>query len=173
MKVDDTLDAKKNSQQKCDIENFKMVADHFNQDLREFWNKANFYLLTNAGLFSAFIVIYPTLVNGHFFIVLLVPVVGILIAVLWFVVLNGSLYWIDKWRGEMIRLSKEIDRFQCFATIESLLAEKKAKSPSHLTQIMPLIFVAAWITILGFVILGILFSPGGVRWIPIWNSTVT
>lgn len=173
MKVDDASDAKKVSQQACDIENFKMVADHFNQDLREFWSRANFYLLTNAGLFSAFLVIYPTLLNGHFFLVLLVPIVGISIAILWFLVLNGSLYWIDKWRQEMIRLSKEIDRFQCFATIESQLAEKKSKSPSYLTQFMPLVFVVAWIIILAFVMLGILYAPGGVRWIPTWNSTAT
>lgn len=83
MKTDDTSEEKK-LQQACDIENFKMVADHFNQDLREFWNRANFYLLTNTGLFSAFMVVYPTLLNGHLFLVFLVPVVGISIAALWF-----------------------------------------------------------------------------------------
>jgi hypothetical protein len=107
MKVDDGSDAKKVAQQACDIENFKMIADHFNQDLREFWNRANFYLLTNAGLFSAFLLIYPTLVNDHFFLVALVPIVGITIAILWFLVMNGSLYWIDKWRREMIRRARD------------------------------------------------------------------
>lgn len=170
--TDKGTEEKKLSQQECDIEIFKMVGDHFNQDLREFWNRANFYLLTNAGLFSAFLIIYPTLLNGHFFLVALVPAVGISIATLWFLVLNSSLYWIDKWRQEMVRLSKEIDRFKCFATIESEVFEEKFKSPSYLTQIIPLIFLFAWIIILIFVALGKLYSTGGVWWILIWNSTV-
>ena len=172
MKTDDTSEEKK-LQQACDIENFKMVADHFNQDLREFWNRANFYLLTNTGLFSAFMVVYPTLLNGHLFLVFLVPVVGISIAALWFLAMNGSLYWIDKWRREMIQLSEKIDRFRCFARIEVELTEKKSKSPSYLTQVMPLIFLIAWIVILVFIFLGIIYPSGGGGWIPTWNSTVT
>ncbi|MGD0072450.1 MAG: hypothetical protein ABSB71_12935 [Candidatus Bathyarchaeia archaeon] len=48
-------DDKKDSKT-CDIENFKMVAEHFNQDLREFWSRASFYLVANTGLFSAFLI---------------------------------------------------------------------------------------------------------------------
>jgi len=58
-------DAKKDLETDRDIEVFKMVTSHFRQDLREFWNRANFYLLTNAGLFSAFLIIYPALIKDQ------------------------------------------------------------------------------------------------------------
>ncbi len=151
MTTSDASNSLKDQINKIDIETYKIVADHFNQDLREFWNRANFYLITNTGLFSAFILIYPTLLDGYSFLVSLVPIIGLSIALLWFLVLKGSLHWIDKWRQEMIKLSNEIDRFHCFASIESELTKKKIKSPSYLTQVMPLIFFVAWILILVYI----------------------
>ena len=166
-------DEKKWSQASCDMENFKMVVEHFNQDLREFWNRANFYLLTNAGLFSAFLVIYPSLLTDHPLIVMVVPVLGIAIATLWYLVLRGAFYWIEQWRQEVIKLSKELDRFQCYAIIESSIKGRKLKSPSYLTQLLPVVFMAAWIAILVILLVEISYMPGGFRWIPSWNSTVT
>ena len=168
-----TEDNKKGSQASCDMENFKMVVEHFNQDLREFWNRANFYLLTNAGLFSAFLIIYPSLLTDHPLIVMVVPVVGMAIATLWYLVLRGAFYWIEQWRKEVIKLSKELDRFQCYAIIEGSMKGRKFKSPSYLTQLLPVVFIAAWIVILIILLIEISYMPGGFRWIPSWNSTVT
>ena len=156
MKANDTTETKKISPENCDIENFKMVADHFNQDLREFWNRANFYLVTNAGLFSAFFVIYPSLFQKYFWITLLVPSLGIAIAVLWFLVLRGSLYWIEEWRKQVMELSKELDRFNCYYKVESSMQEKKHLSPSYLTKFLPVAFLVAWIIALVIIILEVL-----------------
>jgi hypothetical protein len=140
----------------CDIENFKMVAEHFNQDLKEFWNRANFYLVTNAGLFSAFLIVYPALVKDHLWIALEVPTLGIAIAVLWFFVLRGALHWIEQWRKQVIKLSKELDRFQCYYRVESSIKERKSLSPSYLTKFLPIAFITAWIMTLVMVLLEIL-----------------
>ena len=145
-------------QQRIDMENFKIVADHFNQDLCEFWNRANFYLLTNAGLLSAFLIVYPTLMNEYLIIVLIVPILGVSISVLWYLVLHGALYWIEQWRKQIIRLSKELDRFQCYASVETLVNRSKSKSPSYLTQFIPIVFLLAWIAILVVVVLEILYG---------------
>jgi hypothetical protein len=164
-------DEEKWSQPRCDMENFKMVVEHFNQDLREFWNRANFYLLTNAGLFSAFLIVYPSLLTDHPLIVMVVPVLGATIAILWYLVLHGAQYWIEQWRQEVIKLSKELDRFQCYALIESSLKSKKSKSPSYLTQLLPIVFAVAWIVILVIVLVEISMQ-GGFWWIQNWNSAV-
>jgi hypothetical protein len=140
----------------CDIENFKMVAEHFNQNLKEFWNRANFYLVTNAGLFSAFLIVYPALVKDHLWIALEVPSLGIAIAVLWFFVLRGALHWIEQWRKQVIKLSKELDRFQCYYSVESSIKERKSLSPSYLTKFLPIAFIIAWVMILAMVFLEIL-----------------
>lgn len=156
MKNDGEKDTEKDSRI-CDIENFKMVAEHFNQDLREYWNRANFYLVTNAGLLSAFLIIYPTLINDHAWLTILVPCLGITIAVMWFLVLRGALYWIDRWRDQIIRLSKELDRFQCYFEVENSMEKRKSLSPSYLTKFLPIAFVLAWVVILVMVLLEIVF----------------
>jgi hypothetical protein len=141
-------DPKKEQEANYDIEVFKMVTSHFRQDLREFWNRANFYLLTNAGLFSAFLIIYPALIKDHLLVVVMVPLLGITIATFWFFVLRGAFHWIQQWREEVIRLSRELDRFQCYAKIESSVRQRRSLSPSYLTQFLPIVFMSAWIVIL-------------------------
>jgi hypothetical protein len=143
-----TSQEKKKDQASCDIEIFKMVTSHFDQDLREFWNRANFYLLINAGLFSAFLIVYPALIKDHVLIVVEVPLLGITIAAFWYLTLRGAQYWIGQWRDEVIRLSKELDRFQCYANIEALVKKRRFLSPSYLTKFLPIVFMIAWIMIL-------------------------
>lgn len=147
MAIEDDKDSKA-----CDIENFKMVTDHFNQDLKEFWNRANFYLVTNAGLFSAFFIIYPTLVQNHLWLTIVVPLLGITITTLWFLVLRGALHWIEEWRKQVIELSKALDRFKCFYNVESSMELKKSLSPSYLTEFLPIAFLVAWIVSLVMII---------------------
>jgi hypothetical protein len=142
-----------NLQRACDMENFKMVAEHFRQDVREFWTRANFYLLAHAALFSAFVVVYPSLIKDQIIVVILVPVFGVTIAVFWFGVLRGSVYWIKQWRTQVIKLSKELDRFRCYAEVENLVNQEKMKSPSYLTQFLPLVFVVIWSTMLVIAVL--------------------
>lgn len=150
-----TQDNKKSQATDCDIENFKMVTEHFRQDLREYWNRANFYLVTNAGLFSAFLIIYPTLAATHSSMVLLVPILGISIATLWFLVLRGALFWIEQWRQQVIKLSKELDRFQCYYQVESMLKERRYLSPSNLTKFVSVVFILAWVAIFTIVLIEI------------------
>jgi hypothetical protein len=134
---------------------FKIATEHFRQDLREFWNRANFYLLINTGLFSAFLIVYPSLVSSYPIIVVIVPALGIAISVVWFLVLRGAYYWISQWREEVIRLSEVVDRFQCYAKIEKSLKKRLFWSPSYLTKFLPLIFLLAWIAILAIFLLEI------------------
>jgi len=150
-------DMKKDEQLACDIEVFKMITSHFRQDLREFWNRANFYLLINAGLFSAFLIIYPAVIKDHVIIVIVVPILGLTIATFWFFVLRGAVYWIEQWREEVIKLSRELDRFQCYARIESSVKQRRSFSPSYLTQFLPLVFVITWLVMLVLVLIELLY----------------
>jgi hypothetical protein len=153
-----TSQAEKDLQRTCDIEVFKIVAEHFRQDVREFWTRANFFLLAQTALFSAFVAVYPSLIARQIIFVFIVPIFGIALAVFWFFVLRGAVFWIAQWREQIIRLSKELDRFQCYAEVENLVKKKKLRSPSYLTQFLPLGFVVIWLAMLIVVILTIFFN---------------
>jgi len=149
-------DTKESLQRTCDIENFKMVAEHFRQDIREFWTRANFFLLAQMALFSAFVVVYSAPITEQIIVVMLVPIFGMTMAIFWFFVLRGAIFWIKQWREQVIKLSKELDRFQCYAEVESLVKKKGLQSPSNLTQFLPLGFAIVWLAMLALVILKVL-----------------
>jgi len=145
----DNQDPEKEKQLVRDIEIFKIVTEHFRQDLREYWTRANFFLLAHAGLFSAFVVAYPTLAKDRPMIVMSIPILGLFIAILWLLVLQTSIYWLDEWRKKVIKLSKELDRFQCYAEIERLSERKKRfLQPARIARFLPLVFMITWLAIL-------------------------
>jgi len=133
------------SQRTQDIEIFKIVTEHFRQDVHDFWLRANFYLLAQSGLFSAFMVTYPALTeHGALIIQESISILGLATAILWFIVLRNSLHFVQKWREQVIKLDKELDRFQCYVDVERLAKQRPYSSPSYVTQFLALAFVVAW-----------------------------
>lgn len=149
----DNQDVEKNIQRALDMEIFKIITEHFRQDIREFWTRANFFLLAHAGLFSAFVVAYPTLAKDRTMIAMSIPILGLIIAILWFMVLRSAVYWIQRWREQVIKLSKKLDRFQCYAEVESSAKQRPFFQPAYVTQFLPLVFMIAWLAILVLILI--------------------
>jgi hypothetical protein len=143
---------KEKLQKECDMENYKIVTEHFRQDIKEFWNRANFFLLAQTALLSAFMIGFQTLITDQIVVILTFLVFGFAMAIFWFFVLRGAVFWIEKWREQVIKLSKEVDRFQCYFEVENLVKKMGLKSPSNLTQYFPLGFAVAWLVIIVWVI---------------------
>jgi hypothetical protein len=131
-----------------DLVVYQIVVDHFKQDTREFWTRANFFLVAHAGLFSAFVVAYPGMAGRSNLMSLCIPLLGLGTAIIWFIVLKGAISFLQSWREQVIRLDKELDRFQCYVEVESLVKRNPLSSPSYVTQFIPLVFIATWLGIL-------------------------
>ena len=127
---------------------YQVVVDHFKQDTREFWTRANFFLVAHAGLFSAFVVAYPGMAGRPNLVSLGIPLLGLGTAITWFIVLKGAISFLQSWREQVIRLDKELDRFQCYVEVESLVKRNPVSSPSYVTQFIPLVFIATWLGVL-------------------------
>jgi hypothetical protein len=121
-----------------DPKTFELLCSHFDQDLSNFWNKANFYLAVNTGLFSAFLIGFSSLDKST--IGFLVPILGIGIGVLWFQVLDGTVFFIGKWREQIIK-----SNVKCFSDIETSVQEaQNYRDPQTVTRVVPFMFMAAW-----------------------------
>ena len=131
-----------------DLAIFQLVVDHFKQDTREFWTRANFYLVAHAGLFSAWVLSFSGLKAGSHFVNLIIPVLGVGVAVIWFIVLRGAITFLGRWRDQVVRLDRELDRFQCYVDVEGLVKRNPLSSPSYVTQFLPVLFGVVWIAIL-------------------------
>ena len=132
-----------------DLQIFQIVHGHFEQDLREFWQRSNFYLVVDGLLLSAF-------VSAHLHSLrILLACAGLIISLFWLLVARGSITWIRLWRGEVRRLDQVVNRFRSFSTIESRVHTNKWSSPSWLTQWLPAFFLVGWIIIFLLTILRI------------------
>jgi hypothetical protein len=138
---------------KYEIEIFKVVTDHLKQDTAQFWIRANFYLVALTGLLSAFVLSYNAL-RQQVGIFRVIPILGALASIFWFAVMRNSITWIQMWREQVVKLDEELDRFRCYAEVESLAKRKPFSSPSYLTQFLPLMFMLAWLAISIFTFLG-------------------
>jgi hypothetical protein len=132
-----------------DLAVYKAVGEHFRQDLREFWVKSNFYLLIQAGLLSVFVSISNRTSRPELAISIMLILLGEVLAVVWFLVARGSLIWIRLWRDQIIAIDEVIDRHQRYSKVEREVKQKPFSSPSHLTQLLPLVFCLAWLALLG------------------------
>ncbi len=138
-----------------DIEVFKIVTDHFKQDLREFWHRSNFYLIAQAALFSVFVAIHSVSTHLETAVSLVFTTLGLAIAIFWFLVARGCIAWIQRWRKIVIELDNELDRFKCYSRVEALVEQKPFLSPSYITQLLPLVFVIAWLAMFFLILMQI------------------
>jgi hypothetical protein len=124
-----------------DLQIFQIVHDHFEQDLREFWQRSNFYLVVDGLLLSAF-------VSAHLrSLQILLVCAGLVVSLFWLLVARGSIAWIGAWRDEVRRLDQVVNRFQSFNVIENKVQLSKLSSPSWVTQWLPAFFLAGWLVI--------------------------
>lgn len=115
---------------KRDMEIYKLVSEHYRQDLREFWSRSSLYILSQAFLFSAFATlvsqsrvvdkqVLPVHLHDVFF-EILVTIIGVGFSLAGSLVAKASTKWIHSWRNEMLYLdaTKKIDRFHCYSKVE-------------------------------------------------------
>lgn len=136
----------------ADLEAYKAVGEHFRQDLREFWNRSNFYLLVQAGLLSVFVSTSNRTSRYEMAIAIALVILGEVLAVMWWLVARGSILWIREWRKQMIALDDAVDRHRCFSVVERHVNQSPFKSPSYITQFLPLVFCLVWLALLAVIL---------------------
>ena len=74
----------------ADLEVYRVITNHFRQDVREFWVRSNFYLLVQAGLLSVFATGIISSTNYDKAIAMSLGILGLIIAISWFLVSRGQ-----------------------------------------------------------------------------------
>jgi hypothetical protein len=138
-----------------DLVIYRVINEHFRQDVREFWVRSNFYLLVQAGLISVFVAtgsnpaMHTGAGNKTALSLIVLAGMGLVLSLLWFTVARASVFWIRKWRQEMIELDNLLNRHRSYSRIERYAADRPLKSPSYITQYVPFSFTLAWLALLG------------------------
>jgi hypothetical protein len=161
---------------KRDTELYKLVSEHYRQDLREFWSRSGMYILSQAFLFAAFATLAaqsravdkqlaPIHLHDVWFEGIL-GFVGMVLALIGFGVARASAKWIHSWREEMKKRDSDgIDRFHSFSSVEKAGVERAGTGlrgylhprclddPVWLTQLVSLLFFLGWLSMTAIAIL--------------------
>jgi hypothetical protein len=131
----------------ADLEIYKMVDEHFRQDIREYFQRSNFYLVVEAALLSVFI--SRSSVQGKGASMMLpLAILGLLLSGVWFLVMRGSLKWIQAWRARRAAISKKLDRYQYHSEVEELVRFHPWESPTTISTYVPILFGIGWVALL-------------------------
>ena len=138
--------------QASDLEIYKVISEHFRQDVREFWARSNFYLLVQAGLLSVFVGATSRSSKYNIATSLVLGIVGLVVAIMWSIVARGSILWLRKWREQIVNIDKVVNNHQSYFKVESFAEQRPIMSPSNITQYLPIVFFLAWIMLIGMLI---------------------
>ncbi len=128
---------------------FDAVADHYKQDLREFFARSNFYLAVQAALLSVFGVRDVPADLFDYVVTSVIVLAGLVLACVWGIVSHGSVLWIKRWRAEVQRLSRDYSATESYDKIEQIAADHPYQSPEELTKLLPWFFAVIWLVFAG------------------------
>mgnify|MGYP000108933018 CR=1 FL=1 len=135
----------------ADLEVYGAITEHFRQDVREFWSRSNLYLVVQVGLLSVFSIIPNSSSVDYKVVSSALSILGLIIAIVWFIVLRGAVLWIQRWREQTIRIDNVIDGHHIYKETESFAYSHPLMSPSYVTQYLPIAFCITWIVLLFFI----------------------
>lgn len=133
----------------ADLRVFESIAEHFRQDIREFWNRSNLYLLVEGALASVFIttVTSGTADRAQLLLYLVLSIFGLGLTTVWYLVAKGSIAWIDRWRDQLLAIGLTVDRHEAYASVHSASRSAGAwQHPQQMTLYLIALFEFAWLT---------------------------
>ena len=126
---------------------FEAVADHYKQDLREFFTRANFYLAVHAALLTAIGIRQVPDSRADWAVTLIIAIAGVVLACVWGLASYASVLWIRRWRKEIQQLSREYSPTETYHNIEEEANRHRYQSPEELTKFLPWFFGIIWLAL--------------------------
>lgn len=130
----------------ADLRIFDSLTNHFRQDVREFWTRSNLYLLVEGVMASVFVttVTDPDRAK-HLLILVFISTFGLALTTSWYLVARSSIIWIDRWRDQVLRIGKVVDRHRAYETVHlTAQSTKPWHHPQRMTLYLILLFALSW-----------------------------
>ena len=127
----------------ADIAVFRVVSEHFRNDLMIFWQQTGLFLVAVGALLTLYMQASPASSLSWF-----LGVLGILLTFFWFWVGWHRERLIDTWRGHLIKIDGLVDRYKFYVEVEQGVRNSPWTSPTKVTRFLPLLLVVAWLVLL-------------------------
>ena len=130
---------------------YHAVADHFKQDIREFFSRSNFYVVAQAVFLSAFFAIVSKTDGGgnttsdlQLWAIKGIAIAGLCLSVIWLLVAGSSAYWIKRWRQQVRDVSNFYSNIRAYEDVEGVNWLTDKFRPEHITLLLPVLFLVFW-----------------------------
>lgn len=104
------------------IEVYKIAVATRQFELTQFWNRCNYFLVLNSGLFAAFFTIPEAQLRAC------AAIIGYIICILWFRVALGSKFWQMRWEHAVEELEAWMHHQGALGTPEMVFSERNVIS---------------------------------------------
>ncbi len=117
-------------------EQLKMYKDAMLNETQLHWKRNSYFLLS-----SSILLIVLGLLKDEFF-HLFLGILGVTLNIVWFIIQHRSSKYIGYWKGEIERLSKQIDNFDIFPKGITRIQMR------HLGYVLPCPFILIWMAVI-------------------------
>jgi hypothetical protein len=131
----------------ADLEVFKVVVEHLRHNLTIYWQQADFFILIQGGLLTA----YTALTSKDEDILQALGLFGIVLSVFWWWAAYGRWRLMNKWRDEVRSLDIAIDRHWAFYRVETAIKDNRGEKPfvpAFAGLFLPWLIVLLWIYVI-------------------------
>jgi hypothetical protein len=128
----------------ADIEILKIADQHLLHDLKQFWQRGNFFVLVQGGILSVFTGVAKD--TGHrSTLSIALAAFGFTLALFWGQIAFSTADRVTVWREEVMRLDAAIDRHGVFAQTEQ--RSSIWRNPTKIAVVLPVIVAIGWIAL--------------------------
>ena len=132
------------------VEIFRIVSEHFRQDISSFWNHATFYVVLQGALATVFATtVGPGDGEAHgllapAILALVLALLGMLFSVAWWLAGQGRRTLINAWRNEVMHQEALVaGEHPSYARVEKI-AKDLPLEPTRVTAVVPVVLALAW-----------------------------
>jgi hypothetical protein len=105
-------------QSKTRLEIFKVVNDHYRNDINAVWHRSQFFMVTDLGLLAFFY--SAAFKRDNITNVQWLAGIGLIISLVWVCIMLWTIRWIDVWRHAVVDMEKSLVPFGPFNRGESI-----------------------------------------------------
>ena len=139
----DTSAVSPNPPSEADIAVFRVVSEHFRNDLTIFWQQTAVFLVAVGALVAVFMQS-----KAGSLVTWVVGGLGIFLTAFWLWVGWKRARLIDIWRGHVMTIDQVVDQYKFYDQVERSMRSKPWDSPTTVTKFLPGLLVIAWIVLL-------------------------
>ena len=149
-KIDDAARLRLGHNDKILIDLFKIVNDHYRNDINSVWQRSHYFLYADIGLLG--FVFSSALIKNSAVAIVMIAIGGLAVSIAWAFISLTTIRWIHTWRKGVVEIEKSLFQIGPFNHGEALSGDQYHEQwrPEYFSFILPFVFIIIWVWLMLF-----------------------